>query len=175
MQLYGSSSAGACFLQIFPFNPSQIHTVSPSDLPISIQFFCSDRTWRSEILFTSSVLSVTDSGGILPLVKRPEKYAFIEKNSEKMCGKYFITREEKEKGWQEIMAILQRRGEPFKTSKIFQADTVLVIANSRSMCPRPSPCAGATCCPTASESLTPTAKPPRAGRCSETACVNGVA
>ena len=57
--------------------------------------------------------------GFLPLVKRPEKYAFIEKNSEKMCGKYFITREEKEKGWQEIMAILQRRGEPFKTSENF--------------------------------------------------------
>ena len=36
-----------------------------------------------------------------------------------MCGKYFITREEKEKGWQEIMAILQRRGEPFKTSENF--------------------------------------------------------
>ena len=29
---------------------------------------------------------MTDSGGILPLVKRPEKYAFIEKNSEKMDG-----------------------------------------------------------------------------------------
>lgn len=38
-----------------------------------------------------------------------------------MCGKYFITREEEEKGWQEIIAILQRRGEPFKTSKIFPA------------------------------------------------------
>lgn len=92
-----------------------------------------------------------------------------------MCGKYFITREEKEKGWQEIMAILQRHGEPFKTSEIFQADTVPVIANNRSMRPRPSPCAGATCCPTASGSLTPKAKPPRAGRCFETACVNGVA
>ena len=104
---------------LLSFDPSQIHTVSPSNLPISIQFFCSDRTWRSEILSTPSVLSVVDSGGILPLVKRPEKYAFTEKNSEKMCGKYFITREEKEKGWQEIMAILQRRGEPFKTSENF--------------------------------------------------------
>lgn len=58
MQLYGSSSASACFLQIFPFDPSQIHTVSPSNLPISIQFFCSDRTWRSKILATPPMLSV---------------------------------------------------------------------------------------------------------------------
>lgn len=49
---------------LLSLDPSQIHTVSPSNLPISIQFFCSDRTWRSEILSTPSVLSVVDSGGI---------------------------------------------------------------------------------------------------------------
>ena len=49
---------------LLSFDPSQIHTVSPSNLPISIQFFCSDRTWRSKILAMPPVLSVADPGGI---------------------------------------------------------------------------------------------------------------
>lgn len=54
-----------------------------------------------------------------------------------MCGRYFIAPEEEGEDWEEIMAILQRRGEAVKTGEIFPADTVPVIANSRSMRPTP--------------------------------------
>lgn len=54
-----------------------------------------------------------------------------------MCGRYYIAPDEEEEDWEEIIAILQRRGETVKTGEIFPSDTVPVIANSRSMRPTP--------------------------------------
>lgn len=54
-----------------------------------------------------------------------------------MCGIYYIAPDEEEEDWEEIIAILQRRGETVKTGEIFPSDTVPVIANSRSMRPTP--------------------------------------
>ena len=54
-----------------------------------------------------------------------------------MCGRYYIAPDEEEEDWEEIIAILQRRGETVKTGEIFPSDTVPVIANNRSMRPTP--------------------------------------
>ena len=54
-----------------------------------------------------------------------------------MCGRYYIALHEAEEDWEEIMAILQRRGEPVKAGEIFPSDVAPVIANSRSMRPTP--------------------------------------
>ena len=54
-----------------------------------------------------------------------------------MCGRYYIAPDEEEEDWEEIIAILQRRGETVKTGEIFPSDTAPVIANSRSMRPTP--------------------------------------
>ena len=71
---------------LLSLDPSQIHTVSPSIYLFPSSSFCSDRTWRSEILSTPSVLSVVIQAGFLPLVKRPEKYAFIERIQRKCAA-----------------------------------------------------------------------------------------
>ena len=36
-----------------------------------------------------------------------------------MCGRYYIAPDEEEEDWEEIIAILQRRGETVKTGEIF--------------------------------------------------------
>lgn len=175
MQLYGSSSASAYFLQIFPFNPSQIHTVSPSNLPISIQFFCSDRTWRSKILAMPPVLSVADPGGISAAGQAAGEICLYRKEFRENVRQIFY---HSRGGGKRLAGNHRHPAAPWRAIQDEQnlsSSTVPVIANNRSMRPRPSPCAGATCCPTASKSLTPTAKPPRSGHCFETACVNGVA
>ena len=152
---------------LLSFDPSQIHTVSPSNLPISIQFFCSDRTWRSKILAMPSVLSVVDSGGISAASQAAGEICLYRKEfRENVRQIFYHSRGEGKR-------LAGNHGYPAAPWRAVQDERN--FSGSRSMCPRPSPCAGATFCPTASKSLTPTAKPPQSGHCFETACGNGVA
>lgn len=172
--VYGCNAI-ALVIRVHSFNPSQIHTVSPSNLPFFIQLFCSGRTWRSKILSSSSVLSVADPGGISAAGQAAGEISLYRKEFRENVRQIFY---HSRGGGKRLVGNHRHPAAPWRAIQDEQnlsSSTVPVIANNRSMRTRPSPCAGATCCPTASGSLTPKAKPPRAGRCFETACVNGVA